>query len=81
MSKYSNRWFRKVSDEELRAERERIRLQYCSPDPNKDMEEAARLFNLLRAFDRELSRRAWGDETPRPPSYHSEHGWYLSEDD
>lgn len=36
---------------------------------------------ILRQFDKELSKRAWGSETPRPPSIHREHGWYLPNDD
>lgn len=34
----------------------------------------------LGIIDREMRKRAWGDEKPHAPSYHSEHGWYLTSD-
>ena len=45
-----------------------------------DYSEAVRLENLLRRFDKELSRRAWAGEEPGYP-VHREHGWYLPNDD
>lgn len=76
---YSTKWFETVTDDVLSAEREKVRLEYCSSGDN--FSEASRLQNLLWRFDKEISKRAWGDETPHAPSIHREHGWYLSNDD
>lgn len=35
----------------------------------------------LGRFDREMSKRAWGNEEPQAPSIHREHGWHLPNDD
>ena len=78
-SLYSSKWFDTVSDEVLDTEREKVRIAYCSS--GSDFIEASRLQNLLWRFDREMSKRAWGDETSHAPSIHREHGWYLSNDD
>lgn len=72
---YSSKWFESVSDAELEVEREKVRLAYCSP--GDDFTVASTLQNLLWRFDKEMSKRAWGDETPHAPSIHREHGWYL----
>ena len=76
---YSSKWFETVTDEALSTEREKVRLAYCSSGEN--CSEASRLQNLLWRFDKEMSRRAWGDEIPHAPSIHREHGWYLPNDD
>lgn len=76
---YSGKWFENATDAELSAEREKIRLAYCSSGDNFDA--ACRLQNLLGIFDKEMSKRAWGDEIPHAPSFHREHGWYLSNED
>ena len=76
---YSTKWFETVTDDVLSAEREKVRLEYCSSGDN--FSEASRLQNLLWRFDKEMSKRAWGDETPHAPSIHREHGWYLANDD
>lgn len=76
---YSSNWFAKSTDEELKLEREKVRLAYCSS--GDDLNEAGRLQNLLLRFDNEMSKRAWGDEIPHGPSIHREHGWYLPNDD
>ena len=76
---YSSRWFEKLSDAELASEREKIRLAYCSS--RDDFSSACSLQNLLWRFDKEMSKRAWGDEIPHAPSIHRERGWYLSNDD
>lgn len=76
---YSSDWFSKATDAELDLEREKVRLAYCSSGDN--FGEASRLQNLLWRFDKEMSKRAWGDEIPHAPSIHREHGWYLSNDD
>lgn len=77
-SKYSSAWFESASDDELNAEREKVRQAYCSA--GLDFSEAVRMENLLRLFDKELSRRAWAGEEYGYPA-HREHGWYLSNDD
>ncbi len=76
---YSSRWFEKATDAELNAAREKVRLDYCAS--GDDFKAACSLQNLLGRFDKELSKRAWGDEIPHAPSIHREHGWYLSNDD
>ena len=76
---YSSKWFKTVPDEILSTEREKVRLAYCSSGDN--FSEAGRLQNLLWRFDKEMSKRAWGDEIPHAPSIHREHGWYLLKDD
>lgn len=76
---YSNKWFETITDEALSTEREKVRLAYCSSGDN--FSEASRLQNLLWRFDKEMSKRAWGDEIPHAPSIHREHGWYLPNDD
>lgn len=75
---YSSKWFEKATDAELNATRERVRLDYCAS--GDDFKAACSLQNLLGRFDKELSKRAWGDETPHAPSIHREHGWYLPND-
>ena len=76
---YTSKWFESVTDETLSTEREKVRLAYCSSGDN--FSEASRLQNLLWRFDKEMSKRAWGDEIPHAPSIHREHGWYLPNDD
>ena len=76
---YSSDWFTKATDAELDLEREKVRLVYCSSRDN--FSEASRLQNLLWRFDKEMSKRAWGDEIPHAPSVQREHGWYLPNDD
>lgn len=78
-SLYSSKWFEKATDAELNAAREKVRLDYCSS--GDDFKAACSLQNLLGRFDKELSKRAWGDEIPHAPSIHREHGWYLPNDD
>ncbi len=76
---YSSKWFEKATDAELDIARENVRLDYCSS--GDDFKAACSLQNLLWRFDKEMSKRAWGNETPRAPSIHREHGWYLPNDD
>jgi hypothetical protein len=78
-SLYSNKWFKTVADETLDAEREKVRLAYCSSGDNG--QKASELQNLLYRFDEEMNRRAWNGETPHAPNIHREHGWYLPNDD
>ena len=76
---YSSKWFETVSDADLELEREKIRVAYCSS--GDDFGAATALQNLLWRFDKEMSKRAWGNETPHAPSISREHGWYLPNDD
>ena len=76
---YSSKWFENATDAELDTAREKVRLDYCSS--GDDFKAACSLQNLLWRFDKEMSKRAWGNETPRAPSIHREHGWYLPNDD
>lgn len=76
---YSSDWFKKATDAELNVAREKVRLDYCAS--GDDFKAACSLQNLLRRFDEELSKRAWGDEIPHAPNIHREHGWYLPNDD
>lgn len=76
---YSGKWFENATDAELDTAREKVRLDYCSS--GDDFKAACSLQNLLGRFDKEMSKRAWGNETPHAPSIHREHGWYLSNDD
>ena len=76
---YSGKWFENATDAELDTTREKVRLDYCSS--GDDFKAACSLQNLLGRFDKEMSKRAWGNENPHAPSIHREHGWYLSNDD
>lgn len=76
---YSSKWFETATDRELDLEREKVRLAYCSS--GDDFYEACRYENLLRMFDKELNKRAWGDDIPHASSIHREHGRYLPNDD
>ena len=68
-----------ATDDELDADREKVRLDYCNTDLDDDYRINCQ--NTLRAFNSEMSKRAWGDEEPHAPNYHREHGWYLPNDD
>jgi hypothetical protein len=72
-------FLKNATDDELDAEREKVRLDYCNPDLDEEYRISCQ--NKLRAFDNEMSKRAWGDEKPHGPSIHREHGWYLPNDD
>ncbi|HIZ47939.1 MAG TPA: hypothetical protein H9810_04385 [Candidatus Gemmiger excrementavium] len=72
-------FLKNATDKELDSEREKVRLDFCNP--NLDEDYRIRCQNKLMAFDNEISRRAWGNESPHAPNYHREHGWYLPNDD
>ena len=77
--KYSTEWFHTIPDSEFFREREpiRIRAKY-GPGYDPWAEQA------LEAFDREEIRRMnirYLRDHPNPKPRHSEHGWYLPEDD
>ena len=76
---YSSKWFKKATNAELNEAREKVRLEYCAS--GDDFKAACCLQNLLGRFDKELSKRAWGNKIPHAPSIHREHGWYLPNDD
>lgn len=77
-SGYNNSFFMNASDEELKREREKVRI---IRNTTYDDVEYEKYYNLLNKFDRVISKRAWGDKTQMATSYSTEHGWYLSEDD
>lgn len=71
------KWLLSLPAERLNQEREKIRVAYCK----STVDDCGRYQNILHIIDRELSKRAWGDEEPCAPSLHREHGWYLPNDD
>ena len=77
---YSDSWFKSLSDEDLEAKREALRLDWCHKP--KDISEAVRIESLLNRFDEEMCDRA---RAKMPTEYrsprHREHGWYLDNDD
>lgn len=77
--KYSAEWMESLSDEELEAEREKVRQAWCSV--GKDFSSAVKLESILRKFDKEMSNRAWKGSKEYGYPKHGEHGWYLSGDD
>ena len=77
-NKYNSDWFSSASDDELSEERERVRLDYSRADT---LERANELYEALARFEEEMSKRAWGDETPHASLPHREHGWNLLKDD
>lgn len=77
-TKYSNKWFESVSDEELYAEREPVRKRARENGGNEDAE------RLLNRFNNEEIRRMnekYEKEHPDAKPRHREHGWYLPNDD
>ena len=54
--KYSTPWFKKLSDEALKVEREIVRQKWAVSGNLSDRE-ATNLYNLLHRFDAEMSRR------------------------
>ncbi len=72
-------FLKNATDEELEVEREKIRLDFCNPNLDEDYRISCQ--NKLKAFDSEMSKRAWGDKESHAPTYHREHGWYLPNDD
>lgn len=76
---YSDKWMQSATDDELKTEREKVRVACCSS--GDDFDRACRLDNLRDRFDREIGKRKSVDEKPHETSYHREHGWYLPNDD
>ena len=77
--KYKDKWISNASDEELSLEREKVRQDFCNSDFDDNYREEC--YTTLGRFDREMSKRAWGDDEPKSSSIHREHGWYLPNDD
>ena len=75
---YPNSFFKRSSVEELREERERVRLDYCNPD--LDLDYRAGLYYTLNRFDEAIYNKQWAGIEPGYP-VHSEHGLYLPSDD
>lgn len=70
-----------LSDDELREQREQLRLRYVS---TKDIGKADELYNEMHRYDEESIRRAneaYQRDNPNAETRHREHGWYLSNDD
>lgn len=80
--KFSSKWFRNATDDELDSEREKVRERYV--DGTIDIDEADKLYDTLHRFDSEMIGRAnskYEKENPDAKPRHREHGWYLSNDD
>lgn len=72
---YSDKWMRNASDAELSAEREKVCQKHRAGDE--------RAQSVLWRFDDEMRKRECAgceDGEYKYPA-HTEHGWYLSEDD
>lgn len=80
--KFSNKWFRNATDDELDSEREKVRKRYV--DGTIDIDEADKLYDTLHRFDAEMTDRAnlkYEKEHPDAKPRHREHGWYLPNDE
>ena len=75
--KYSQAWFRSISDEEFYAEREPVRIAAVYKG-----DKAAEI-RLDRFNDEEIRRlnEKYEKEHPDAKPRHREHGWYLPNDD
>ena len=71
-SEYSLEWIKRLSDEDWLKEREKVQDQYRNPDLDEDFR--MRCGRLLDRFDKVKRDKEWGDEEPRAPIYHREHG-------
>ena len=70
-----------LSDSDLEAEREALRLEYVA---SQDVDEATELYDEVHRYDEEMTRRAnevYERENPNAETRHREHGWYLPNDD
>lgn len=74
-AEYSIKWIANLSDIDLLAEREKIRLRHCSGDESA--------WNILRVIDEEIRKRESANmpQSAWTPPVHREHGWYLFNDD
>lgn len=77
--KYSREWIESLTDSQWEVEREIVRKN--SINGRLPLSEVIRWENIRNLFDKIKSERDWGDETPRGPRYHREHGFNLYKDD
>lgn len=78
---YSDSFIKKASDEELSAEREKVRVKRNS---SYDCDIYESYDRILRRLDKELGKRMnekYNKEHPNKQPVHREHGWYLPNDD
>lgn len=73
--RYTSRFFKKVTDDELDSEREKVRLRHCKGD-----ERAMRYLNVFDKEKRQRYEKKHGKQETGFPA-HREHGWYLPNDD
>lgn len=80
-AKYSDKWFKSLSREELDAEREIIVAEHCSVKGNFSL--GIRLKSLLDRFDNEIRKRDHSDLKSEGYKYPPprEHGWNLYKPD
>ncbi len=76
---YSEKWFDRMPDEELKVEREKVRQAYCSA--GGDFSAGTRLQKLLWLFDDVLRKRDGNGSKEYVYPKHGENGWYLPGDD
>ena len=65
--------------EDLQKEREKVQADYNNPE--LDMDTRIRCQNRLFKLDEQIGNIKWGDEEPKGPGYHREHGYNLYKDD
>ena len=75
LSKYTNKFFKYATDNELETEREKVRLLYNDSLLSENID---KLYNLLHKFDKVMAERA-NDCKEWIPPVASEHGWYLED--
>lgn len=74
--KYSNRWFKSISDEEFYVEREPVRQAFC-----RGGEGTERLLHRFNTEEADRLNKKYEKEHPDTEPRHREHGWYLPNDD
>lgn len=76
-AKYSDKWFKSLSKEDLDAERELIQKQWASA--GSDYSFGVWLQRMLYRFDDEIRLRDYGVVKPEDYKYpaHREDGWHL----
>lgn len=79
MIKFTGRWFRGLSDEALKVEREKVQQEYCPP--GKDDYTSTILWERLRQFNKEEQRRQNTDYSEYKFPAHGEHGTHLFDDE
>lgn len=79
MIKFTGKWFRSLSDEALKVEREKVRQELCTR--GKDDYTAAILQKRLFQFDDEEQQRQNTDYSEYKFPAHGEHGTHLFDDE